>query len=97
MTTETTQARVACTHDPIVRLWVVFEEDRGMGVTARSCHASEEDANTHCGGHKFADPVDVPWSVLESLKPKPASLDRPAAFACTVGGLVGGTIQEDKR
>ena len=55
--------------DCLVRLWVVVEEDRGMGATACSCHATEEDANKHCGGHKFADPVDVPWSVLESLKP----------------------------
>jgi hypothetical protein len=53
----------------LVRLWVVVEEDRGMGTTICSCHASEEDANKHCSGHKFADPVDVPWSVLESLKP----------------------------
>ena len=55
--------------DCLVRLWVVVEEDRGMGATACSCHASEEDANKHCSGHKFADPVDVPWSVLESLRP----------------------------
>jgi hypothetical protein len=57
----------------LVRLWVVVEEDRGMGATACSCHATEEDANKHCSGHKFADPVDVPWSVLESLKPNTAS------------------------
>ena len=43
-----------------------------MGATACSCHASEEDANKECGGHKFADAVDVPWSVLESLKPNSA-------------------------
>ena len=55
--------------DCLVRLWVVVEEDRGIGATACSCHASEEDANKHCSGHKFADPVDVPWSVLVSLKP----------------------------
>ncbi len=55
--------------DCLVRLWVVVEEDRGMGAMARSCHATEEDANKHCSGHKFADSVDVAWSVLESLKP----------------------------
>ena len=55
--------------DCLVRLWVVVEEDRGMGATACSCHATEEDAHKHCSGHKFADPVDVPWSVLELLKP----------------------------
>ena len=57
--------------DRLVRLWVVVEDDRGMGPTACSLHASEEDANKHCSGHKFADAVDVPWSVLESLKPNP--------------------------
>jgi len=61
--------------DCLIRLWVVVEEDRGMGPAACSCHATEEDANKHCSGHKFADPVDVPWSVLESLKPN-AELER---------------------
>jgi hypothetical protein len=65
----TSEARNGDNLGCLVRLWVVVEEDRGMGAIACSCHASEEDANKHCSGHRFANAVDVPWSVLESLKP----------------------------
>ena len=65
--------------DCLIRLWVVVEEDRGMGAAALLCHASEEEANKQCSGHKFADPVDVPWSVLESLKPNATHQARAVA------------------
>jgi len=53
----------------LVRLWVVVEEDRGMGATVCSCHVTEEEASKERSGHKFVEWVDVPWSRLETLKP----------------------------
>ena len=79
--------------DCLVRLWVVVEEDRGMGATACSCHATEEDATKHCSGHKFADPVDVPWSVLESLKPNAGAVPRRGSDVGTAPALAGERLQ----
>ena len=54
----------------LVRLWLVVEEDRGMGSSVCSGHATEAEANAAAqGGHEFVEWVDVPWSRLEALKP----------------------------
>jgi hypothetical protein len=55
--------------DCLVRLWVVVEEDRGMGATVQSCHVSEDKAFKELSGSKSVDWVDIPWSQLELLRP----------------------------
>lgn len=85
----TSEARNGDNLGCLVRLWVVVEEDRGMGAIACSCHASEEDANKHCSGHRFANAVDVPWAVLESLKPNAPA--HAGAVATSLKPVVGGS------
>ena len=54
----------------LVRLWLVVEEDRGLGATVCSVHATETEANEAAqGGHEYVEWVDIPWSRLEALKP----------------------------
>ena len=54
----------------LVRLWLIVEEDRGMGATVRSGYATEAEANAAAhGGHEYVEWVDIPWSRLEALKP----------------------------
>ena len=65
----TNEARNGDSLDCRVRLWVVVEEDRGMGATVRSCHVAEEEANKERSGHEFVEWVEIPWSRLETLKP----------------------------
>ena len=59
-----------CKIERLVRLWLVVEEDRGMGATVCSGHATETEANEAAqGGHEYVEWVDIPWSRLEALKP----------------------------
>jgi hypothetical protein len=64
-----------------VRLWLVVGKNRGMGATVCSGHATEEEATAAAqGGHEYVEWVDIPWSVLESLKPNSA-LDETAVIS----------------
>ena len=56
--------------DCLVRLWLIVEEDRGMGATVCSGHATESEAKAATqGSHEYVEWVDIPWSRIEALKP----------------------------
>jgi len=59
-----------CKLERLVRLWLVVEEDRGMGTTVCSGHATEAEAKAgRASVHEYVEWVDIPWSRLETLKP----------------------------
>jgi len=57
-----------------VRIWVVVEEDRGLGASVRSGYVTEQEAiEAAQGSHEYVEWVDIPWSRLELLKPTDAA------------------------
>lgn len=47
-----------------VTIWLVIEEDRGMGITVESAHASEDAAKRNCGSHCYVHSVPMRLSDL---------------------------------
>ena len=56
-----------CTVQDVVRLWLVVENDRGMGVSVESGHATEDEANGCCGINSFVTYVDIPIERIDCL------------------------------
>lgn len=48
-----------------VRLWLVIEEDRGMGSNACDAYATEAEAKAACGGHMHVEWIEVPLSRIQ--------------------------------
>ena len=58
-----------CTVEDMVRLWLVVEEDRGMGVSVESGHSTEDEANGCCGSNCYVTYVDIPVERIDCLRP----------------------------
>ena len=50
-----------------VRLWLVTEEDRGLGNTILSCHPTEENAIESLASNQYVDYIDIPIEVYELI------------------------------
>jgi hypothetical protein len=71
------------TVEPLVRLWLVVSEDRGMGVGVESGHATEDEANGCCGSNCFVTCVDIPIARIDCLVKPNARLERSERSECT--------------
>ncbi len=83
-----------------LRLWLVVGEDRGLGPSIESGHATQDEATGCCGSNCYVDYVDIPAERIDCLvSPKASSPNATAhvrAVASNVQQIVGNSELEVK-
>lgn len=49
-------------------LWILTEEDRGMGETLLAAYLSQDDAIACLRSNEYIEPVEIDWSLTELRK-----------------------------